>query len=179
MPNVRTTSVAGVLAGSEADTEWSGIVRVVCSVEIGRPASEVWAYVADYGNDTGWRAGVSQMRPSMPGSAQAGVTTHEALRLLGVTFITDATIYRVESGRLLEWQARDRQKDLRGSRLVKPTGQGTRFTEVVDLRLCGPLRPLGPLVGWLLRRQAKADLRRLKHILEAPAGGGPPQGTAT
>jgi len=29
-------------------------------VEINRPASQVWAYVADYGNDTGWRAAVSQ-----------------------------------------------------------------------------------------------------------------------
>jgi hypothetical protein len=55
-------------------------VRVVGSVEIDRPAREVWAYVADYGNDTRWRAGVSQLRPSRPGPAQAGVTTHEALR---------------------------------------------------------------------------------------------------
>jgi Polyketide cyclase / dehydrase and lipid transport len=95
-------------------------MRMVDSVEINRPASQVWAYVADYGNDTGWRAGVSLMRPSIPGPAQVGVTTHEALRLLGMTFLTDATIYRVEPGRLLEWQARDRQKHLQGSRLVEP-----------------------------------------------------------
>jgi hypothetical protein len=55
----------------------------VASVEINRPASQVWAYVADYRNDTRWRAGVSQMRPSLPGPARAGVTTHETLRLLG------------------------------------------------------------------------------------------------
>jgi hypothetical protein len=36
---------------------WPGgpLVRVVGSVEIDRPASEVWAYVADYGNDPSWR----------------------------------------------------------------------------------------------------------------------------
>ena len=56
-------------------------MRVVGSVEIARPASEVWAYVADYGNDTSWQAGVRQMRPSRPGPAQVGVTTHERLRL--------------------------------------------------------------------------------------------------
>ncbi len=125
-------------------------MRVACSVEIDRPAREVWAYVADYGNDTRWRAGVSQLRPSRPGPAQAGVTTHEALRLLGATFRADATIHRVDAGRLLEWRAHDRQKDLQGSRLVDPTGGGgARFTEVVDLWLLGPLRPLGPLVAWL------------------------------
>jgi hypothetical protein len=124
-------------------------VRVVGSVDIDRPASQVWAYVADYGNDAGWRAGISQMRPLLPGPAQVGVTTHELLRLLGMTFRTDATIDRVEPGRLLEWRAHDRQKQLQGSRLVAPTGTAScRFTEVVEGRLLGPLRPLGPLVAW-------------------------------
>jgi hypothetical protein len=78
-------------------------VRVVGSVEIDRPASEVWVYVADYGNDPSWRAAVTQMRPSLPGPAQVGVTTHERLRLWGLTFGTDATIDRVEAGHLLAW----------------------------------------------------------------------------
>ena len=96
-------------------------MRVVGSVEIDRPASQVWAYVADYGNDPSWRAAVTQMRPSVPGPAQVGVTTHERLRLLGMTFRTDAIIDRVEAGRLLAWRAHDRQKQLQGSRLVEPT----------------------------------------------------------
>jgi hypothetical protein len=50
---------------------------------------------------------------------------------------------------------------------VESTGPGScRFTEVVEGRLLGPLQPLGPLVAWLLRRQATADLGRLKHLLE-------------
>lgn len=47
-------------------------MRVVASVEISRPASQVWAYVADYGNDMGWRTGVSQIRPSVPGPVVEG-----------------------------------------------------------------------------------------------------------
>ena len=118
-------------------------MRIVASVDIDRPASQVWAYVADYGNDPSWRGGVTQMRPSQPGPAQEGVTTHELLRLVGMSFRTDATIDRVESGRLLQWQARDRQKQLRGSRLVEPTGPAScRFNEVVEGRLLGPLQPL-------------------------------------
>jgi hypothetical protein len=155
-------------------------VRVVGSVDIDRPASQVWAYVADYGNDAGWRGGISQMRPSLPGPAQVGVTTHELLPLLGMTFRTDATVDRVEAGRLLEWRAHDRQKQLQGSRLVEPTGPAScRFTEVVEGCLLGPLRPLGPLVAWLLRRRTTVDLGRLKHVLEAPAVSRPaPEGPA-
>ena len=142
-------------------------MRIVASVEIDRPASQVWAYVADYGHDPSWRGGVTRMRPSQAGPAQEGVTTQELLRLLGMTVRTDATIDRVEPGRRLQWRAHDRQKRLEGSRLVEPTGPtGCRFTEVVEGRLLGPSHLLEPLVAWLLQRQATADLGCLKHLLE-------------
>jgi uncharacterized membrane protein len=143
------------------------LVRIVARVNIDRPASQVWVYVADYGNDPSWRGGVTQMHPSQPGPAQEGVTTQELLRLLGLSFRTHATIDRVEPGRRLQWRAHDRQKQLEGSRLVEPTGPAScRFTEVVEGRLLGPSRPLEPLVAWLLQRQATTDLGRLKHLLE-------------
>jgi len=151
-------------------------MRIVGSVDIGRPASHVWAYVADYGNDPSRRAGVTQMRPSHPGPAQQGVTTHELLRLLGMTFRTYATIDRVEPGRRLQWRAHDRQKRLEGFRLVESSGPAScRFTEVVEGHLLDPLRPLEPLVTWLLRREATADLGRLKHCWRPRPSAGPHQ----
>jgi hypothetical protein len=102
-------------------------------------------------------------------TVRVGVTTYERLRLMGMTFRTEATIDRVEAGRLLQWRVHDRQKQLQGSRLVEPTGPtNSRFTEVVEGHLLGPLRPLEPLVARLLRRQATAGMR-LKRLLEAPA----------
>jgi hypothetical protein len=51
---------------------------------------------------------------------------------------------------------------------------------VVEGHLLGLLRPLEPLVAWLLQRQATADLQRLKHLLEARSvGGSSPEETAT
>ncbi len=112
--------------------------------------------------------------------AQIGVATHELLRLLGMSFRTDAAIDQVKPGRRLQWRAYDRPKQLEGSRLVEPTGSAScRFTEVVGGCLVGPLRPLEPMVSWLLQRQATADIRRLKHLLEAPTPtGSAPEDTA-
>jgi uncharacterized membrane protein len=157
------------------------LVRIVASVKIDRPASQVWAYVADYGNDPSWRGAVTQMRPSQPGPAQEGVTTQELLRLLGLTFRTDATIDRVEPGRRLQWRAHDRQKRLEGSRLVEPSGPASyRFTEVVEGRLLGPSRVLEPVVAWLLQQQTTADLGRLKQLLEtSTVSGSAPEEPAT
>jgi hypothetical protein len=122
-----------------------------------QPASQVWAYVADYGNDIGWRTAVSQMHPSLPGPA------------------------RVEAGRLLQWRALDRQKHLQGLRLVEATGPAScHFTEVVEGRLLGLSRPLQPLVAWLPQRQTDADLRGLNELLEAPTrSGSAPEETAS
>jgi uncharacterized membrane protein len=157
------------------------LVRIVASVKIDRPASQVWAYVADYGNDPSWRGAVTQMRPSQPGPAQEGVTTQELLRLLGLTFRTAATIDRVEPGRRLQWRAHDRQKRLEGSRLVEPSGPAScRFTEVVEGRLLGPSRVLEPVVAWLLQQQTTADLGRLKQLLEtSTVSGSAPEEPAT
>jgi uncharacterized membrane protein len=62
---------ASILQLLGAMGRWPGgpLVRVVGSVEINRPASQVWAYVADYGNDPSWRAAVTQMRKSVVGAA--------------------------------------------------------------------------------------------------------------
>ena len=99
----RVTELFRILELLQRDAQPGGrpLVRIVGSVDINRPASQVWAYVADYSNDIRW---------------SAGVTTHETLR------------------------------------------------------------PLGPLVAWLLRRQSDQDLRRLKHLLQVPATSGSAQG---
>jgi hypothetical protein len=44
--------------------------------------------------------------------------------------------------------------------------------------LLGPLRPLEPLVAWLLQLRAASDLHRLKQLLEAPVDSGPTQEVA-
>ena len=135
------------------------LMRIVASVDIDRPASQVWAYVADYGNDPSWRGGVTQMRPSQPGPGQEGVTTRELLRPVGMSFRTDAA----STGSSL------------GACSSGRPGIGRRSCEAPAW-----LQPLGPLVAWLLRRRATADLGRLKHLLEiSTVSGSAPEEPAT
>jgi hypothetical protein len=124
--------------------------------------------------------GRSPDAPSLPGSAQVGVSTQELLGL-GQDVPQRRHIHCVQAGRLLEWPAHDRHKQLQGSRLVAPAGwMGCRVIEVVEGRLLDMLWPLGPLVAWLVRRQRRPDLRRLHLLLEAPTTSGPTLGeTAT
>src|SRR5512133_3172833 len=99
-----------------------------------------------------------------------------------MTFRAHASIDQVEPGRAgSSGEPPTGKEELQGSRLVEPTGPAScRFTEVVESRLLGLLWPLDPLVAWLLQRQTAADLRRLNHLLEAPATSGPTEeGTAT
>jgi hypothetical protein len=117
-------------------------VRVAGSVEINWPADQVWAYVADYGNDTSWRAGGP---PDAPVAARTGPGRrhHPRGTAAAGTDLPHRRQHRPGRG----WtpahpHAHDRQKQLLGSRLVEPTGPGScRFTEVVEVRLLGLLRP--------------------------------------
>ena len=155
----------------DAIGRWPGgpLVRMVDSVEIDRPASLVWAYVADYGNDTSWRAAVTQMRPSVPGPAQVGVTTHELLRLVGMIFRTDTTI-ELGGGRTLAPVASPQPAEAAARHSPGGADRPARpFTEVVEGRLLGLSRPLEPSVAWRLSgrpcRPAAAET--------APGGAGP------
>jgi len=91
------------------------------------------------------------------GTGQAGVTTHELLRLLGRTLRTDATIDRVEPGRLLKWRTHARRKQLHAlawwSRPARPAAGSARWPRVAS----SVLRLLASLAAWLLQGRATAD----------------------
>ena len=74
-------------------------------IDIDRPASEVWAVLADYGRDADWRREVTTMVPEPAGPARVGTRTHETGRMLGSPFETQGRV--VEAGdHWFRWEAR-------------------------------------------------------------------------
>ena len=49
-------------------------IAITHEIDIDRPAAEVWALLADYGNDPTWRRGVTTMAPNPPGPVPPGWT---------------------------------------------------------------------------------------------------------
>jgi hypothetical protein len=91
------------------------------TVDIGRPAREVRAVLADYDRDPEWRAGVLSMSADPPGCATAGTTTAEVMRFAGRTLRNNGKIARVGPGCGLTWRTTS-GVDAEGVRAVEPRG---------------------------------------------------------
>jgi uncharacterized protein YndB with AHSA1/START domain len=76
---------------------------VATTIEIERPAAEVWEVVADYERDPEWREGVVTMTPSAPGPVVVGTTTAEELHLGGNVWHNRGEVVTVDPGVAFTW----------------------------------------------------------------------------
>lgn len=144
------------------------VVVVTERIEIERPASAVWAAIADYSFDLEWREGITEMTPQPAGAPRDGTRIHEVLRSSGMTFITDAVVFDVAPGVSYRFAGRGTTGEVRGMRTVEPTGDGTSiFTYQVELRPTRHYRVLRSLLGRALGAGLRKDLARLKRLMEA------------
>lgn len=143
-------------------------MRFEASVHVTSHPEDVYAVLSDYQQDPRWRAGVVSMHPEPPGPAQAGTTTDEVIRFLGITTRTPGQVTHLIKGQLLAWQAKGTRLIAFGTRRVEPSGDGARVTLATDVRLRSQWRVIEPLLPLLYKRQLRADLARLKALIESP-----------
>lgn len=160
---------AGTLAGTGTATPADRQTVVVTErIEIGRPAHEVWAAIADYSFDLVWRKGITEMTPFPAGTPHDGTRIHEVLRSSGMIFTTDAVVSDVDPGVSYRFAGGGTIGKVRGMRLVESTGdQCAAFTYQIELRLTRHYRVLRSLLGRTLGSALRTDLQRLKQLMEA------------
>jgi uncharacterized protein YndB with AHSA1/START domain len=153
------------------------MIEVTAQVEVDRPAEAVWAVLADYARDPEWRAGVLEMTPTPAGPAAVGTRTRERMRFAGRELRNDGEVVAVDPGRRFAWRT-TAGADADGARVVVPLGAGRcRVELLLRVRPHGAERLTAPLAAVLLRRGLRADVRRLRALVELsgrPAGRGTP-----
>jgi hypothetical protein len=132
---------------------------------ISRDPEVVWGFVGDFGNDERWRR-VDVMASDPAGPARVGTDTHEVLRFLGSTYVTDATVTTVGPGLRLAYEGAGEGTTVRGYRRVEETPGGAEFVEGLEVRMSGPMRLLEPLFTRLYAPRISAELQALKQLLE-------------
>ena len=134
------------------------------TIVIRRPVDVVYDYVMNVDNDANWRSGVDQSGWQQPGEP-IGVGA------VGYTRVGDQQAeWRVVSyvpGESVEWELFSGPILGRGGYRVKPVEGGTQFTLVADVEPTGWLKFLGPLFGWIGRRQNQQDVEKLRDIVES------------
>jgi uncharacterized protein YndB with AHSA1/START domain len=144
-------------------------IAIAHEIDIDRPAADVWAVLADYGNDPRWRHGVTTMAPEPAGTVQVGTTTDEVMRVAGQTRRNLGEVLAVDPGRSFRWRT-TQGADAEGSRSVEPLGPDRcRARLELTVRPHGIDVLLAPLLGPILRRTTRGDLARLQELVEQAA----------
>lgn len=139
------------------------------SIDIARPAAEIWRIIADFGQDPRWRAGVITMAPDPPGPVVPGTVTDESISFGGRSYRTGSQVTRVVPGREFAWRMTS-GIDAEGGRSVVPLGEDRcRVTVLLRFRPPGLHRLRGPLLRRALRRKYQQDLRRLSDLVTTRA----------
>ena len=141
---------------------------VSISEKIGRPPEAVFAFAGDYANDPLWRKGVLAMSYESGVPPAVGTRTRETMRSLGRTAVTIAEITEYSPARTA-FRSLAGPVPCNGTREFAASTGGTIFTYSLTLRPTGLLRAMEPILKMVFVQQVRADLRRLKHHLEALA----------
>jgi carbon monoxide dehydrogenase subunit G len=135
------------------------------SVEIGRPPEEVFAFLSEPGNYPQWQPSLVEIRPHRRGKLRVGSEATEIRRFLGREVETTWTCVEHEPARRSTIETDGGPVPFRGTFVLEPGSDGTRFTWIVETRGAAA-RLGGPLVARATKRELEANARRLKEILE-------------
>ncbi|MGJ6964726.1 SRPBCC family protein [Streptosporangium sp. G11] len=145
------------------------MIELRVSVEIARPAAEIWRIVADFGQDPRWRAGVTTMAPDPPGLVVPGTTTDEVMYFAGRAYYISGLVTSVVPGREFAWRGTS-GIDVEGGRSVVPLDDDRcQVTMWFGVKLPGLLRLRAPLLERMLRRRLQQNVRRLGDLVTTGA----------
>jgi uncharacterized protein YndB with AHSA1/START domain len=134
------------------------------TVTIDRPLHEVFAFVADKGNDPRWRPGVAEIE-HVSGEG-AGATYRQVMSgPMGRKIPADFEITRYEIGKRIEFRTTAGPVRPNGSFAFVDDGGATRLTFALDAELEGAKKLMAPMVAASMRSEVE-NLDRLKQILE-------------
>jgi uncharacterized protein YndB with AHSA1/START domain len=140
------------------------LVKVEHTVEIERPADEVFAWLTDLARLPEWQASVIESRAEGP--LGEGARIHERRRLLGHEAETELEVEAFEPGRRLALSTLRGPVDLSIDHVLSEVNGRTKLYVTAEARPAGLLRFAGPAIASRARQEIRRDFGRLKELLE-------------
>jgi uncharacterized membrane protein len=148
----------------------SGVVPVdvVSEIEIGRPRSDVARYAADPGNATSWYENIKAVEWKTEPPLALGSRVEFVARFLGRRLAYTYQVIELVPGERLVMRTAEGPFPMETTYTWedRPDG-GTRMTLRNRGEPSGFAKLAGPVIAQAVRRANRADLRRLKSILES------------
>jgi polyketide cyclase/dehydrase/lipid transport protein len=136
------------------------------TVTIARPAGDVFAFLADFGNIPAWNYAITRTVQTSPGPAGVGATYRQT-RTVPRTSEEGFEVTDFAPPSRLAIKGQIGPFNTTSSYLLEPTEGGTRLTNKVELEPSSALlRPIGPLAVPAVKAAVARNLGTLKQLLE-------------
>lgn len=141
-------------------------LRVQESIEIGRPVTDVYSYVANVNNLSDWAGPVIDVQNPPAGTATTGDTFVLVQKFLGRRFEAPCKVTEAEPDRQYTYQSTGGPIPYTFSWTCEEAPSGTRLTQTAEGEPGSFFTLVGPLFEKAAQRQVKHDLQTLKDLLE-------------
>jgi uncharacterized protein YndB with AHSA1/START domain len=141
------------------------VVRIEFTIEIDRPATKVFEYLADLEKLPEWQGSAIESRAD--GSLAKGCRITECRRLFGREVETVLEVTAYEPPERLTLRSLDGPVRFTVDHRLEEAGGTTLLHFTGEAKPGGMLRFAGPVVESKARHEFRRDFDRLKHLLEA------------
>ena len=143
------------------------MITVESTVDIDRPSTEVFGFVADQTNAPEWQHGLHEVRRLTDGPIGVGTEHVFVRRFAGRQIESRNRFTRYEPGRSVHFEIPDGWLTGHASYLVEPNGaERCRLTSRMEFQVAGPAALASPLLARVLARDSRRDEAALKALLE-------------
>ncbi len=143
------------------------VIIVESTVDIDRPSTEVFGFVADQTNAPSWQHGLHEVRRLTDGPIGVGTQHVFVRRFAGRRIESRNTYTSFEPDRFVQFEIPDGWLTGQASYLVEPHGEGrSRLTSRMEFQVAGPAALASPLLARVLARDSRRDEAALKALLE-------------
>ena len=142
-------------------------MKLYSTLDIARPADDVFAVISDFSRNPEWQGGMRSAEWTSEPPVAVGSTYDQVARFLGRDVITSFEVVAHEPGRSITIESRQSSFPITVTRSVEPIDEThTRVVADFDGRPGRFFGLLGPLLQRLAERSVREDYARLKELLE-------------
>lgn len=142
-------------------------MKLSSSVEIDRPAAEVFAVISDFSRNPEWQRGMRSAHWTSEPPIRVGSTYEQVASFLGRDVVTTFEVVAHEAGRSTTIESRQSSFPITVTRAVEPLGPDRSRASAHIIGEPGRFfRLFGPLLGLIAERSVRRDYERLRQLLE-------------